>query len=198
MKRFFLCVILVLGLVMMTSCSKEELILTADAIDADTILAKKNGEIQAATVEGFDKNYYNLNELNEFVTAEIDAYNLSSGGANVTLNELQRKGEDVVMIISYTGMKHYAEFNKVIGAYFNGGKSDIAMDLPDTLINVKNGSGENTSELLQNENLRFLVIDEPSNVLVDGKVQFISDNLDVSNNTIQGVSEGRKVIVFKP
>ena len=102
------------------------------------------------------------------------------------------------MIISYTGMKHYAEFNKVIGAYFNGGKSDIAMDLPDTLINVKNGSGENTSELLQNENLRFLVIDEPSNVLVDGKVQFISDNLDVSNNTIQGVSEGRKVIVFKP
>ena len=198
MKRFFLCVILVLGLVMMTSCSKEELILTADAIDADTILAKKNGEIQAATVEGFDKNYYNLNELNEFVTAEIDAYNLSSGGANVTLNELQRKGEDMVMIISYTGMKHYAEFNKVIGAYFNGGKSDIAMDLPDTLINVKNGSGENTSELLQNENLRFLVIDEPSNVLVDGKVQFISDNLDVSNNTIQGVSEGRKVIVFKP
>lgn len=190
--------ILVLGLIGMTGCTKEELILTADAIDSDTILAKNNGEIQAATVEEFDKDYYNLNELTEFVTAEIDSYNLSSGGANVTMNELQRKDNNVVMIISYSGMKHYAEFNKVIGAYFNGGKTDVAMDLPDTLINVKNGTGENTSVVLQNEELRFLVIDEAADVLVDGKVQFISDNLDVSNNKIHGVNEGRKVIVFKP
>lgn len=198
MKRLFLSVVLMLGLIGMTGCTKEELILTAEAIDSDTILAKVNGEIQAATIEEFDKDYYNLNELTEFVTAEIDAYNLSSGGTNVTMNELQRKDNNVVMIISYSGMKHYAEFNKVIGAYFNGGKTDVAMDLPDTLINVKNGSGENTSDVLLNENLRFLVIDEPADVLVDGKVQFISDNLDVSNNKIQGVNEGRKVIVFKP
>ncbi|NLZ82672.1 MAG: hypothetical protein GX915_03295 [Clostridiales bacterium] len=198
MKRLFLCVILILGLIGMTGCTKEELTLTAEAIEVDTILAKNNGEIQAATVEGFDKGYYNLNELTEFITAEIDAYNLSSGGANVTMNELQRKGENVVMIISYAGMKHYAEFNKVIGAYFNGGKSDVAMDLPEKLINVKNGSGENTSEILQDDKLRFLVIDEPSDVLIDGKVQFVSDNLDISNNKIQSVSEGRKVIVFKP
>ena len=190
--------ILILGLIWMTGCSKEELILTAETVDSDTILAKNNGEIQVATVEEFGEDYYNLNELTEFVTAEIDEYNLSSGGTNVTMNELQMKNNNVVMIISYSGMKHYAEFNKVIGAYFNGGKTDIAMDLPDTLINVKNGSGENTSDVLQNESLRFLVIDESVDILVDGKIQFISGNLDVSNNKIQGVNEGRKVIAFKP
>ncbi|HCA70031.1 MAG TPA: hypothetical protein DEP17_06440, partial [Lachnospiraceae bacterium] len=68
---------------------------------------------------------------------EINSYNQVSGGENVVMDELELKDGNAVMILSYTGMKHYAEFNKVMAAYFNGGNKEIPLELPGSLVDVK-------------------------------------------------------------
>lgn len=199
MRKLLLCVILLLCLTSFAGCTKEELSLTAENIDKNTLLAKNNGVIQTAIVEEFNKDYYNLNELSEFVMEEINTYNQASGVKNVLLDDLELKGDKVIMILSYTGMKHYAEFNKVLAAYFNGGNKEIGIELPGTLISTKKETTANTAEVIQNEKYKVLVVDEPFEVIVDGKIQYHSDNAtNVGKNKLQSAEEGMTVIVFQP
>ena len=100
MKKLIFSGILLLCLTGITGCTKDKLILNTEDIEADTLLAKSNGAIQAATVEEFNKDYYNLNELEEFVMKEINSYNQASGGENVVLDELELKDGNAVMILS--------------------------------------------------------------------------------------------------
>jgi hypothetical protein len=72
------------------------------------------------------------------------------------------------------------------------------MDLPSTLINAKNDSLASTEEILQNEKYKILVLNEPYNIVVDGKVKYYSENaVYVDENTIQGAAEGMTVVVFR-
>mgnify|MGYP000877071342 CR=1 FL=1 len=199
MKKLIFSGILLLCLTGITGCTKEDLSLTAKNVEMDTLLAKSNGAVQAATVEEFDKDYYNLNELEEFVMEEINSYNQVSGGENVVMDELELKDGNAVMILSYTGMKHYAEFNKVMAAYFNGGNKEIPLELPGSLVDVKNGSAVNTVDVLHNEKLKILILDEPFDVVVDGAIQYHSDNaVIVDKNKLHGAAEGLTVIAYKP
>jgi hypothetical protein len=199
MKKLIFSGILLLCLTGITGCTKEDLSLTTKNVEMDTLLAKSNGAVQAATVEEFDKDYYNLNELEEFVMEEINSYNQVSGGENVVMDELELKDGNAVMILSYTGMKHYAEFNKVMAAYFNGGNKEIPLELPGSLVDVKNGSAVNTVDVLHNEKLKILILDEPFDVVVDGAIQYHSDNaVIVDKNKLHGAAEGLTVIAYKP
>jgi hypothetical protein len=183
----------------MTGCAKEEYILKTENISTNTLLVKNNGAVQAATVEEFDKDYYNLNELEEFVMKEINSYNQASGGENVIMDSLERKDNKAIMILSYTGMQHYSEFNHVMAAYFNGGVKEISISMPQTLISAKEGSNHNTMEVIQNEKYKVLAVYEPFDVVVDGAIQFISDNaVLVEKDKVQSANEGMTVIVFKP
>jgi len=199
MRKLLLCSILLLCLTGFTGCAKEDINLTAEEIDTNTLLAKNNGVIQTAIVEEFNKDYYNLNELSEFVTEEINTYNQASGVKNVILEDLELKGNKVILILSYTGMRHYAEFNQVMAAYFNGGNKDIEIALPSTLINAKKETSENTADVIQNEKYKVLILDEPYEVIVDGKIQYYSDNAkNVGKNKLQSADDGMTVIVFQP
>lgn len=199
MRKLLLCGILLLCLTSFAGCTKEELILSVENIETNTLLVKNNGMIQTATVEEFGKDYYNLNELSEFVMEEINSYNQASGGENVIMDDLERKDTKAIMILSYTGMKHYAEFNKVMAAYFNGGIKEVPIELPGTLVNVKKGSSANTTEIIQNEKYKVLVVEEPFDVVVDGNIQYHSDNAVIAEkNKLQSANEGMTVIVFKP
>lgn len=196
MKKMFLCTALLL--VTLAGCTKEDLTLTSDKVSANTFLAKSTGELQVATVEDFDKDYYNLKELEDFVTTQIDAYNAKEGNKKITVNDVQKRDDKAIMILTYSGMEAYANFNEVTAAYFTGGISNIPMDLPSTLINTKNDSLASTEEILQNDKYKILVLNEPYTILVDGKVKYYSENATfVDDNTIQGAAEGMTVVVFR-
>jgi uncharacterized protein (DUF2344 family) len=180
-------------------CSREELFISADDISADTLLAKANGQLQVATVEEFDKTYYNLNELEDFVAKEIEVYNQTAGEEKITFEDVQLRNGKAVMLLSYTGMDQYSAFNEVMAAYFNGGVKDNPLDMPATLINTKNESLVSTEEVLQNAKYKVLVMNEPYDIIVDGKVKYYSENSKlVDDNKVQGAAEGMTVIVFKP
>lgn len=198
MKKLFLCTILLFMMLVTAGCTKEDLTITADEITANTFLAKSNGELQVATVEDFDKDYYDLKELEDYIATQVDAYNAKAGSKAITVNNVLKRDTKAIMILTYSGMEPYANFNQVTAAYFTGGTADVSLDLPSTLINAKNDSLASTEEILQNEKYKILVLNEPYNIVVGGKVKYYSENASyVDENTIQGASEGMTVVVFR-
>ena len=199
MKKWILCAILLLFMVGAAACRKEDVNITADNVTTNTILAKSNGVLQVATIEEFDKSYYNLNELESFVAKEIAVYNKAAGEEKISIDGVKLNKGKAVMLLTYSGMDQYANFNKVVAAYFNGGVSEVPMDLPTTLVSEKNGSLVSTQEILQNNKLKVLVLNEPYEIIVDGTIKYYSENATyVSANKVQGAAEGTTIVVFKP
>lgn len=201
MKKLILCTIMLLSMIGIAGCSKEEIFITTEDVSGNTMLAKANGIIQVATVEEWDKAYYNLNDLEEFVKKEVNAYNQSAGGDKVTIDEgglALNKGK-AIMLLTYTGMDQYTEFNQVSAAYFNGGVANIPISLPDTLVSVKDNANSNTSEVVQNSKYKVLVINEPYEVIVDGSLMYYSNNAVINgDNKLQSAEDGMTVVVYKP
>lgn len=199
MKRTIFSTILLLLIFVMVGCSKKEIHLTKDDdITTNTFLIKRNGTLQVAIVEDFDRDYYNLGELNEFVSKEIDAYNSKAGDKKVTIEDLSIKNDKVVMLLNYAGMEHYATFNNVTAAYFGTSTQNIALALPDQYLTRK-GSKVDRATAFDNDKYRVLVIYEPFEVIVDGDIKYYSENANLKDdNRIQSSSEGATVVVYKP
>ncbi len=199
MKKLFLCTIMLLFILGTAGCRKEDVSITADNVTTNTILAKSNGILQVATVEDFNKSYYNLSELQDFVTKEINAYNKKAGDKKISIEDIKLNNGKAVMLLTYSGMDQYANFNDVTAAYFNGGVSEVPLDLPTTLVSEKNGSLASTQEIIGNDKLKVLVMTEPYEIIVDGTIKYYSENATyIDDNKVQGAAEGMSIVVFKP
>lgn len=199
MKKMVLLTAILMLILGLAGCSKEEKSIDADEVSTNTLLAKSNGELQVATVEDFDKSYYSLNELEEFVAQEINTYNQKAGAEKIKIDDVLQHGSQAIMILTYSGMDQYANFNKVAAAYFNGGIGEVPLDLPTTLISADNGSLASTQEIIQNDKFKILVLNEPYDVIVDGDVKYYSENsMLLDDNKVQSAAEGgMTVIVFR-
>lgn len=199
MKKLLFCTLLLLFLMGATSCSKENITIKVDEITDDTLLAKPDGTLQVATVEDFDKSYYNLGELEDFVKNQVNTYNKSQGKDDIEIDDVQLRGGKAIMLLTYGGMEPYSGFNEVKAAYFTGGADSSALELPATIINSKNNSLASTKEILSNNKYKILVIYEPYNIMVDGKVKYYSENAKlIDENTVKAASEGATIVVYKP
>ncbi|HHV12532.1 MAG TPA: hypothetical protein GXX75_19850 [Clostridiales bacterium] len=196
MKRIVLCTIALLLISGAVGCTKEEL--RVGEITADTMVARANGELQVATVEAFDKDYYNLEELKRYIQEQVDTYNTKAGGEKITVDDVDKKENNAVMILTYSGMDQYSSFNEVPAAYFSGGVENISLKLPSTLVNAKDGSLASTDEILKDEKYRILVLNEPYHIIVDGKIKYYSEKATlVDDNEIDGTAEDMTIVVFK-
>lgn len=198
MKKLVLCSMVLLLMLGAVSCSKNDMIINAEDITEDTFLAKKSGELQVATVEDFDKEYYELDELEEFIKKEINTYNQKTGAEKISIDNIVTKDRKAIMVLSYTGMEPYSTFNGISAAYFNGGVENVNLELPTTLINAKNNSLASTKEVLLNQKYKILVLNEPYDIIVDGNVKYYSEGATLQeDNEVQGATEGMTIVVFK-
>jgi hypothetical protein len=202
MKRFTSIVIILLLILSMTGCINRTKYIKADDVTESTMLARANGELQVASIEKFDKNYYSLSELNDFIGKEVAAYNDKVGAENVKIDKIDERdingSKNAVMLLTYASMKDYAEFNKVVAAYFHGGAADVTIELPSKLISAKNGESAKTNDVIKNADYKVLVVTEPLHIVVDGKVKFYSDKAKkIDKNEVKASAEGTTVVVFK-
>ncbi len=199
MKKLVFCTLLLLLIFFTGACSKGDRKIDVDEVTESTLLAKTNGEIQVATVEEFDKTYYSLSGLQDYIGEEIAAYNKKLGENKITVDSVKVVDNKAIMLLTYTGMDQYTAFNDVKAAYFNGGIKDIPLELPATLINAKDQSLVSTQETIQSEGYRILVLYEPYRIVVDGKVKFYSDKAKlIDENEVQSAAEGMTIVVYKP
>lgn len=198
MKRVLICMISVLFILLLGSCSKEELFITADNITFNTILVKRNGSLYAAIVEDFDKSYYNLGELNEFVAQEVNEYNKKAGGKEVTIEELKLVNGKVVLILGYSKMAHYSAFNDVPAAYFNAAAENVALELPSQYVDAKKDTVVDREKAFKNKKNQVLVLYEPYEIIVEGDIKFYSQNAELlDKNRVKSTGDDMTVVIYR-
>ncbi|CRZ35054.1 hypothetical protein DFR55_11118 [Herbinix hemicellulosilytica] len=199
MKKVLLYLFILLSFVLMNGCKKEEIFLSVDDITANTFLLKRDGSLYVAIIEDFDKNYYNLSELNEFVAKEVNAYNEKAGGKEINIEKLELKNGRVVMILGYSKMAHYSAFNNMPAAYFGADTKDVALELPSQYLDAKKNEVVDKDTALKNGKNKVLVLYEPYEIIVEGDIKYYSENATlVDKNRIRSADENMTVVIYRP
>lgn len=199
MKKTAFCLITLLFILGIAACSGKEKSIDIKDIESSTLLARAGGEIQVASVEDFNKAYYSLSELQDYVDQQVTAYNKTAGAGKITVNNVEILKKKAILLLTYSGMDQYCTFNKVTAAYFNGGAQNVTLDLPTTLVTAENKELASTKDILADTSNRILVINEPYHIIVDGKVKFYSENATlIDKNEVQSAAEGMTIVVFRP
>lgn len=198
MKRIAFGIMILLLIPGLIGCMGHKKSINTNHISGNTLLARDNGEIQVAIMEDFQKTYYKLNDLQDYIDKEIASYNNKAGENKITVNNVEVKKKKAIMVLTYSGMDQYAAFNKATTAYFTGGAKKIPLNLPATLVTAEDKTLASTQEILQNENYKILILTEPYDIITDGKVMYYSENAVLSDdNKVQGATEGMTIVVFK-
>jgi thioredoxin-related protein len=199
MKRVLICIIFLVSILLMAGCNKKEIFITTDDITSDTMLVKRDGSLLVAIVEDFDKSYYNLDELNEFVSKEVNAYNNKVGSKEVTIEELGLKNGKAVMILRYSKMAHYSAFNNMPAAYFSAGTENVALELPSQYVDTRKNSVVDKDTALKNSKNQVLVLYEPYEIIVEGDIRYYSENATyIEKGKVKSNSEDMTVVIYKP
>lgn len=199
MKKALLYTFILFSFIILAGCKKKEIFLTTDDVNANTFLVKRNGRLYVAIVEDFDKSYYNLSELNEFVAKEVNAYNQKVGSEEVTIEELELKNNKVVMILGYSKMAHYSAFNNMPAAYYGADTQNVALELPSQYIDAKKNQAVDLGAAMKNGKNKVLVLYEPYEIIVEGDIKYFSDNATlIDNNKVRGMNDDMTVVIYRP
>lgn len=199
MKKVLLYVFIFLSLITMNGCRQKEISLTTDDITANTFLMKRDGSLEVAIVEDFDKSYYSLSELNEFVAKEVNAYNEKVGSEEITIENLELKDGKVIMILGYSKMEHYSEFNSMPAAYFGTDTENVTLELPSQYVDAKKNEVVDKDTAMKNSKNRVLVLYEPYEIIVEGNIKYYSENATLlDNNRVRSSGDGMTVVIYKP
>lgn len=201
MKKVTLYIIMILCLAMLFGCKRKVPVLTIDDVQANTVLVKNDGTVQAATVEEFGEKYYDLSELNDFIIKQMDAYNRKAEVDAITLGteSLVLKDGNAVLVLNYANLEHYSKFNEVEANFLT---MDAALsgegELPEAYISAEDGSFVSKEIALKNEKYKVLVINENTDVIVDGTIKYYTNAVLVSKSKLQTAAEGETVVIYKP
>lgn len=199
MKKVILYTMVLLSFLTLVGCSKEEIFINTEEITTNTMLLKGDGSIYTAIVEDFDKNYYSLSELNEFITAEVNKYNQKVGSNEVTIEGLELKNDKAVLVLEYSKMEHYSAFNNMPAAFFSADTQNVALELPQQYVNAKKDTVVDKNTAMKNGKNKVLVLYEPYVIMVEGDIKFYSNNLTlVESNKVKSSNEDMAVVIYKP
>ncbi len=200
MKKFVLCTILAFTLILLAGCKRKDIKLKTEDVGVNTVVIKKDGTVQAAMVEEFNKDYYSLDELNDFVTKQIDKFNNSVGSETaITIDSLEMNKEDAVLILTYQDLDTYAAFNKVKAVTMEVDALQGAnLKLPDVFVKEDNGAYVKQDAALNNGKYKIVMIQDNVDLMVEGTIKYYANCILVNSYTIQTTPEGESVIVYKP
>jgi len=200
MKKMILCTILIFSFALLAGCTRKKIKLSSEEVKVNTIVLKEDGTVQAATVEEFNKDYYSVEELNNFITREINEFNQSVGTENaITMDSLEKQDNNVVLILTYQNLDTYAAFNKV-EAVSMGTKALQSKDieLPDVFVKEDNGAYVTQDVALKNEAYQVVMINENIDFMVEGTIKYYANCILVDSHMVQTAADGTSFIVYKP
>ncbi len=199
MQKFLLYTVLAFCLIFTAGCKNKERIISVDEVKNNTILVKNDGTVQSATVETFDKEYYNLDELKTFITDQIGKYNQTNGQDAIVFGSLDLKDGNAVLILNYSNLEHYKTFNKVDATLTTTVDAKSSnLELPDVYVSASDGAYASPDVALKNDKYKILIVNEKTDVIVDGTVKYFTNAALLSKSNLQTNSEEKSVIVYKP
>ncbi len=191
MRRKLYAALLVLAAAgMTTACG------TSFEADESTVYITKDGNVIGADIEDFNEDYYDEEELEAYITESIESYVESNGDGSLELQKFQtesskEEGVTAQLYLNYATYIDYALFNEV--EMFAGNVSQAQQEgyaFDQDFVKVEEGSAAGSmdvKELLEDEEVKVVVIGEETVVRIDGEIQCVSlGNAEVSGkNTVR-------------
>ena len=198
MQKLVLSVTLVLCLIMLAGCSKNDEI-DSKKTSNNTFLLKEDGSIESATVEDFDKTYYDSTELDAYVTEKINNYNTEKASEAITKKSLEIKDGKALLILTYASIEDYNSFNEKDNVLLTAAQAKgNSIELPQSFTAVKKGKTTAAATALENNKYEVLIVKEKLDVLLQGTIKYYTSGTLKDKHGIQTSEEESTIIIFKP
>lgn len=185
----------VLAALLLTSCGKAE-----SGGNVTTVSIQKDGTVSNHIEESFSQSYYDAEELRQAILMEAADFNKAAGSDAIGVEKIEVDEGVVTVRMTYQNSGDYAAFNDVI--FFAGAAKDAPADyeLNVVLSGVKDeGQTVGKSDILSMDGYMLLVTDISDPVNLNGKAEYVSDNVTVSDNRkcVQVEGEGMGYVLYK-
>jgi hypothetical protein len=164
-------------------------------VDTSTVFIEKKGKVISVDVEHLDKDYYDIDELKDYITEHVEDYTETNGD---TVKETSFDVKDGIakLTMEYDSYEDYAGFNgvelycgTVVGAQADG--YDFDMEFYRVEDSQKQEIVEKSDILAEDDN-KIVIIKANVDVMVPGTVLYVSaPDTDIrSEDVVSIVGEG--------
>lgn len=182
-----------------------------EPISTSTIVLGADGSFTQFRVEDFDREYYELSELDGMIRQEVQNYvsGAPTGGQAVTVEQvdtLEGGGDRVMVSLHFADSQIYEDYTAQVDQQpcrlFYGTVSQAVAagyDLAGTLRDVKKGTAITAEQLEKIGDRRVLVFEEALQIRCPSKVLYIGGNVRLTETGyVDGTEgEGLKYVVIK-
>ena len=171
-KSISLLLATALALTFLTACGGKL------KVDENTVYVNKKGKVTGATVESFDKAYYDEKELETYINQQVKEYTAEHGKKSVKVDSFLVEEGVARLNIVYAGYEDYAAFNEVelfVGTIPQA--MAAGYDFKEDFLAVEDGKLAGNADrdtVIDNGDLKVVILNEKVNVKVQGTVQYAS------------------------
>lgn len=148
-------------------------------VQENTIALQRNGKILEAAVETFDQSYYKEDELNSYIQNAVDDYTAEHGKKSVSVTESKVEEKKAYLTLQYKNAETFQDFSGI--ECFSGSiveAQSAGYDFEQDFYPVTDGKADKKtvrgSSLLEDDDLKVLIVKENSDLIVPGKIAYVS------------------------
>lgn len=148
-------------------------------VQENTIALHRNGKILEAAVETFDQSYYKEDELNSYIQNAVDDYTAEHGKKSVSVTESKVEEKKAYLTLQYENAETFQDFSGI--ECFSGSiveAQSAGYDFEQDFYPVTDGKADKKtvrgSSLLEDDDLKVLIVKENSDLIVPGKIAYVS------------------------
>ena len=153
-----------------------------DTLSVPAISVTNKGKVTAYLIEDFDKDYYDLAELQALVTEELAEFNSSHKTAEgqdtvkmISLTEATDGSQTVKLVLEFRNIASYTEYTGMELFYGTVTQAyEAGCDLDKELTSVKDGSTIDKMGIYEHGNKNILIAREKVRIYGPGKALYIS------------------------
>ncbi len=182
-----LFIILCTGL--LSGCSQQT------DVETSTVFIEKKGSVVSVDVEKFDKEYYEAEELENYIEKQVEEYGGKDGG--VEKSSFDVKDGKAKLKMRYDSYEDYANFNgiefysgSVVTAQAEG--YDFDTEFYSVSENLKEQKAVDSEKVLEDDDNKIAIIKANVDVSVPGKILYVSkqDTKVTAEDTVSITGEG--------
>ena len=167
-------------------------------VQENTIALQRNGKILEAAVESFDQSYYDQEELNTYVQNVVDDYTAEHGKKSVSVTDSKVEEKKAYLTLQYENAETFSDFTGI--ECFNGSiveAQSAGYDFDLDFYPVTDGKADTKtvkgSTLLDDDDLKVLIVKENSDLIVPGKIVYVSaDGTEVTSEKQVNVTQKKQ------
>lgn len=164
---------------------------TIEYADVSTLEVGSRGDVIQVVVEPFSQEDGDEEGLRAMIRESVQEYNDAAGSERIVLGDLKFQEGQVRMMVNYENCTDYAAFNNV--TLFQGTVEEAVVELYSFDDTFQNKAGETiTGEEIQETagQESVLILEEPVQVKVPGKIQYVSSNVKILSDDLAEVQIG--------